>query len=118
MDQPVAKIKFEDIVRIIERDYSSYGKEKVLDVLKEYSSDSEKLNNRVWAGALKISSGNLERLKENIETAKIDFRDIVAIAEYPKYSEQVGFDTDEFTEEELNDIIKDDWGQYQNWLKA
>lgn len=97
MNQPVAKISFQDIERIIERDYSSYGKDEVLDVLREYSPRSKKLNYRVWAGALKISSGDLEILKMNIEAAKTDFRDILTFAEYPKYTDQVRFDSDQFT---------------------
>lgn len=118
MDQPVAKISLQEIERIINRDFSQYDSCEVFEVLDQYSSDSGKLNYRVWAGALKLSDGNLEDLKKNIDIAKSDFRDILANAEYPKYSEKVGFDEDSFTEEEIDSIIKEDWNQYQNWLKA
>jgi len=118
MNQPVAKISFQDIERIIDRDYTLHKKSKVFAVLNQYSSDSKKLDFRVWAGALKISEGDLGKLEKNIEKANSDFRDILAFAEYPKYSDQVGFDTDEFTEAELDSIIEEDWKQYQQWLKT
>lgn len=118
MDQPIAKISFQEIERVIDRDYSQYKSDDVLAVLNQYSSDSGKLNFRVWAGVLKLSDGNLSNLRKNIEIANFDYRDILAEAEYPNYSEQVGFDEDAFTKEEINTIIKEDWNQYQNWLKA
>ena len=118
MNQPVAKISFQEIERIIARDYSQYESADVIAVLNKYSSDSGKLGYRVWAGALKLSDGNLSNLRKIIEIANFDYRDILAKAEYPNYSEQVGFDEDAFTEEEINSIIKEDWNQYQKWLKA
>ena len=118
MNQPVAKISFQEIKRIIKRDFSQYESSEVLDVLNQYSSDSGKLNYRVWAGALKLSKGDIDDLKKNIELAKSDFRDILANAEYPKYSDQVGFDKDAFAESEIDAIIMEDWNQYQNWLKT
>ena len=72
MDQPTPKISRKDIMRIVARDYPARMQEEVLEILRQYDGDSEK----------------------------------------------VGFDDENFTKTELKDIIKADWKQYQNWLKA
>jgi len=118
MDQPTPKISRKDIMRIVARDYPARKQEEVLEILRQYDGDSEKGKFRVWASLMKISEGEIEQLRENVERAKSDFRDILAYAEYPEYSDKVGFDDENFTKTELKDIIKADWKQYQNWLKA
>ena len=118
MDQPVAKISKKDIQKIIERDYPPGNEEEIVGILCQYNSNNETDKFRVWAALLKLSDGKIEILKEKIEIAKTDCRDILAVAEYPEYSEKVGFESEKFSEKELNHIIKSDWNQYQNWLKA
>lgn len=118
MDQPVAKISQRDIKKIIERDYPAGNEKEIVEILSQYKSDNEAGKYRVWAALLKISDGKLEILKEKIEIAKTDYRDILADAEYPEYSEKVGFDSEKFSKKELKNIIKSDWNQYQHWLNS
>ena len=118
MNQPIAKISKNDINRIILRDYSITNKDEVLNILSKFKGDDEKGIYRVWAALLKISNGDIDRLDKNIENAIIDYRDILAIAEYPEYSQKVGFNSDKFDKKELKKIIDSDWHQYQEWLNA
>ena len=118
MDQPVAKISYDDILRIVKRDYPAESEKETLEILRHYKSNNDKSDYRVWASLLKISEGNIEKLRININVAKNDFRDIVANAEYPEYTEKIGFDNGKFTREEIKRIIQSDWKQYQVWLKA
>ena len=39
---------------------------------------------RLQLGVLKLSEGDADKLKENIELARIDYRDVLAYAEYPE----------------------------------
>jgi hypothetical protein len=53
-------------------------------------------------------------MKKYVENANKDYRDIIALSEYPNYSEYA-FD-DNLTEEKEKQLITDDWIQYITWL--
>ncbi|MCP3932688.1 MAG: hypothetical protein GY705_26760 [Bacteroidetes bacterium] len=118
MDQPVPNISKNDIERIVLREYPAVGKDIIFNTLRKYSSDSKEGTYRVWASVLKISDGNIKMLKENIETALCDYRDVISVAEYPEYSKKVGFDTDNFDKLQLKKIIEADSLQYQEWING
>jgi hypothetical protein len=114
MNQPIAIIANKDIKRIILRDYGGKSDE-VLKYLSEYVSENEKF--RVWAALLKISNGSVAELRKNILLANVDYRDVLAEAEYPIYTKKVGFDSKKFSKNELEKIIKSDFEQYKEWLQ-
>ena len=114
MEKPTPEVSEFDIDRIIERDYSQTEKKRVLNILKEYLPDTD--NYRVWAGVLKISNGDTDRLKKNIKRANFDYRDILVEAEYPEYFEKVGINVEQFEKSELRKIVNNDWKQYNNWF--
>ena len=114
MKQPTAFFSLKGINKIIRRDYSIYP---IKDILKELNKYSDYEKYRVWAGILKLSNGNMNRLKKNVIKANNDYRDILAYSEYPEYSDKIGFDDDKFTRKELNEIIKRDKQQLDIWRK-
>jgi hypothetical protein len=114
MEQPAAKISKSDIERIIIRDFTLDEKEEVYNLLNKYSVNTSAGPYRVWASLLKLSKGELVKLKNIIETAIGDYRDILAAAEYPEYLKRVGFNAEKFSRKELDQIIKADWEQYQS----
>jgi len=118
MDQPAAMISQDDIERIILRDYSKFDKEKVLKSLSQYKGYNNQGQYRVWASILKISKGNIDELNKNVEWAIIDFRDIIAMAEYPTYTKKVSFSDEKYNKTELKKIIETDRNQYQEWLNS
>lgn len=113
MNQPTAKVAMKDIERIILRDYAGKNDE-VVKQLDRYTVAYERL--RVLAALLKISDGNISRLRKNVLLANVDYRDVLAEAEYPMYTKKVGFDSKKFSKSELEKIIKSDSEQYNEWF--
>lgn len=65
---------------------------------------------------LKLANGNEESLRQKIEWAKWDYRDVLAPAEYPLYSKR-GIGIGDLSPTEQKQIIDYDWQQYEQWLK-
>ena len=76
-------------------------------------SDSESGRRRIAVSILKLAEGNINELDQLVKQANIDFRDILAWAEYPRVM-KAGFG--ELTAEEEKFANKADWDEYQNWL--
>lgn len=113
MKHPVSKVTIEQINRILKRDFPSTF-QKAMEILNQYSN-GEKY--RVWASLVKLSERDLIKLKENTNLAIRDYRDVLAYAEYPEYTATVGFNSEKFTQKEINEIIKRDYKQYSEWLE-
>jgi hypothetical protein len=88
---------------------------KVMDILDLYGKEShERELERVQIAILKLSGGDLENLRANVETAKSDFRDVLAYAEFP---EEMSKDTWKMSDkEEVKRIRERDRQQYIDWL--
>ena len=97
-----------------------FGQERlseVLEILSDYGKEShEKEVDRVQLGMIKLSDGNIEYLKQYLISAKQDYRNILAYAEYP---EQMRNDTwrSGSDKKEKKRIIERDREQYEQWLK-
>jgi hypothetical protein len=107
--QPVPQVTSVDVERIVERDFK-YEFTTVMALLNEL------VTARVQLAALKLANGSVEKLRSNIESAKRDYRDIIAFAEYPEYHKK-GFRVSELSADEQTQIIKSDWRQYEGWLR-
>ena len=62
-----------------------FGKnhKKVIEILENELSENDFLNsNRIIRCIIFLSEKNIEKVKENINLAKIDWRDIILLAEY------------------------------------
>jgi hypothetical protein len=70
----------------------------------------------VQLAVLKLANGSLEKLRSNLESAKRDYRDILAYAEYPEYLKK-GLRIRELPADEELRIIDNDWRQYEAWLE-
>jgi len=116
MEQKIPNVSDSDIERIIKRDFPQFEFSVIESILKMYVSTSKKGRNRIYAAILKLSDGNVELMKKHAEKAIDDFRDIIALSEYPNYS-GYGFDDDNLSEEKKEQLINDDWMQYEAWLK-
>jgi hypothetical protein len=71
---------------------------------------------RVHLAILKLSEGDPAKLLSNIEAALLDYRDVLAWAEYP---EQMKSGKTEFNspEDEYEGILRRDREQYLQWLE-
>ena len=71
---------------------------------------------RVQLAILKLSNGDSEKLQEYIRAARLDYRDVLAWAEYPEQirSGKTRYNTDLDVYEA---ILKADRQQYEAWLE-
>ena len=97
----------DDIDRIIGRDYPDQRKEDVWSILEGYGSGE---SFRVFAAALKEGKGNLERLKQMVDLAITDYRDLLAAAEYPAQMKEGLFSS------HSPKTMKEDEKQYYDWF--
>lgn len=112
MRQPVPLVDQDDVKRIIQRDFPEDAQEAVQVILSKYEHKEEY---RVQVAALKNSNGDIEILKQQIDSANCDYRDLLSNAEYPAYSKQWSR-MESASDEERNKVIQADWEQYQTWL--
>jgi hypothetical protein len=70
---------------------------------------------RVQLAILKLSEGDPDKLRQNVELAKIDYRDVLAGAEYPEQMESgaTAYNTET---EDYEAILARDREQYESWL--
>lgn len=115
MKQPVPEVSRNDVERIVDRDFSADQAEMVKTILGEYTEENPKRPYRVQLAVLKLAEGNIEKVRSNIESAKRDFRDVIACAEYPEYFATID-PGQEYSVEKKNRIIESDWKQYIDWL--
>ena len=113
--QPTPAIGPEDVERIVWREFPDQAAQ-VLSLLGEYGSeDWHREPERVRLAALKLAAGSIDRLRTVLGTAKADYRDVLAAAEYPEYSRRID-PSQPVAEEERERIIAADWKQYCAWL--
>ncbi len=105
------------VVAKVKQSFPNEDQEKILAILNLYGKETyEQEQERVQIAILKLSDGDLERLRKNIETAKRDYRDVLAYAEYPEATSK---DTWKMRDkEEVRRIRERDRQQYFNWLNS
>ncbi len=114
--QPTPNVSSTDVERVVRRNFPTNHVAEVLAILGEYGTESwHRESDRVRLAALKLASGSLERLRQEIEVAKCDYRDVLACAEYPNYFERVPR-SGALPPEQEQRIIDTDRRQYQDWL--
>ncbi|WP_276133856.1 hypothetical protein [Polluticoccus soli] len=113
MEDKIPNITDADIERIVRRDFSQVAFADVIGTLKKYESETEQGRNRVWASILKLAGGDIELLRLYVEKACYDYRDVIAAAEYPKYTPHAFGD---LLDGKAAPLMDKDWKQYQSWL--
>jgi hypothetical protein len=115
IEQPIPDVTEDDVERVARRDFGDAQLVHVLAALDEHD--------RQWDGApsarirlaiLKVAAGDRSRLRESVQDAIEDYRDVLAAAEYPRYSREIGFD--DAPDALRRKVIYADWAQYCMWL--
>ena len=103
--------------RIIFRDFGGSHAESAISILKDLRSDEEtgRLSPRVCLAVLKLADGDADQLRHYTKIAFEDYRDVIALAEYPRYFDEVV--NKQVAEPLQYAIIDDDWKQYREWLE-
>lgn len=112
MGQPAAKISDELLDKLIRREFP-HDIDNVKQKLNTIVSDSQAGKNRFSAAVLKLANGDLSKIDDLVTKCNYDFRDIVSVAEYPKYSD---FDLGEIPADKTKKIYESDWTKYSDWL--
>ena len=101
---------------LVARLFSPEARADAASVLAQYSTQPhEREAIRVRVAALKLSEGSLDRLRELMASAKRDYRDVLAWAEYP---EELRSPTWRLPTAEQARIRTADRLQYLAWLDA
>ena len=115
-EQPTPSVTDADVERIVRREFAEAEVAEVLRILAEYGTERyERESARVRLAALKEAHGDLDRLRQQVSWAKMDYRDVLSEAEYPLASRKWGR-MKRMTDDERQAIYDSDWRQYQNWL--
>jgi len=114
-DQPIPEVTRADVERVVRRDFPADSFSEILSTLDQYDASSGPPSARVQLAILKLADGNPTTLRKCIEDAKMDYRDVLAWAEYPDYMRKVP-GPGQRLQSEVDQIIDADWKQYQAWL--
>lgn len=88
-----------------------------MNLLNEYGAEEwHHERSRVQLAALKLAGGDLKKLRLQMNIAKYDYRDVLAPAEYPEYMKKFS-GARHPPADEREQVIEDDWKQYESWLK-
>jgi len=113
VEQPTPDVTEADVERILRRDFPAKDVTRVESLLRELGP---RMSARVVLAVLKLSNGSIQAVRENVEAARLDWRDIIAEAEYPTYLRRVP-GAGRLSPQQRDQIIQADWEQYARWLK-
>ena len=99
------------VIAKVKKIFPNENKKQVAAILDSYGG---KEDIRVQIAILKLSNGDLEELRELVDTANKDYRDVLAWAEYP---EEMKNDTWKMNVEEASEIRRKDRQQFTDWLE-
>jgi hypothetical protein len=114
-DQPIPTVTDEDVERLALRDFGHAQLSLALSVIHEFGKQPwNRPCPRVYAAILKLANGDIDLLLQKTQVAIEDSRDVLAAAEYPRYTREFGFRN---APEPLRQaIVDDDWRQYREWF--
>ncbi len=112
--QRTPDVTSDDVERIVSRDFPAESRAAILDLIDAVTVREK---DRVVLACLKVSDGDVSRLKGNLENAPDYWREIISEAEYPGASKQRSNLTDA-TVEVKEQVYAADWSQYVEWLRA
>jgi len=99
------------VASMVEATVGSGDRAAVMRLLADLGEDF-----RLQLGVLRLAKGQLSRVEELVAAAKIDSRDVLASAEYPREHEVTGNRTPP-RQEDLEERRHADQKEYLAWLK-
>lgn len=85
-------------------------------ILKRLERYDGRERERVQLAVLKLCTGSLDRLEEYIDTAIMDYRDVLAPAEYPREIARSPTELSEMSEKDVETLREQDRQDYLTWL--
>jgi hypothetical protein len=113
----VARMTREKVLEKIKQCWPDEDTKEILVILDRYGKESgERGRARVQLAIIKLSDGKKERLEELVRSAKRDYRDVLAYAEYPEEM-RLGFvGIKGLSADEAKATRQRDRAQYLEWL--
>ena len=90
----------------------------VLAALDAFESDDPHGRARVQLAVLKLSGGRGESIPSLVALAKLDYRDVLSPAEYPRQDELGFVGIDALSQAERQRVVQEDLAQYLAWLRS
>lgn len=90
---------------------------EIWQILNDFEGDSEEGSCRIRLDALKLSGGHRDKLKENINAAKSDFREVLVLAENPRASGLGIVAYVRLSDEEKDRLTDEDLKEYVTWVE-
>jgi hypothetical protein len=114
VEQFIPNVHEGDVLRVVYRDFPPDQHAQVLELI----ADSEmKHSSRIMLACLKIATGSLTELKQQLADVGGYWREIISQAEYPNYSKKEFRIIDgQIVEKEQRAIVELDKSQYLEWL--
>lgn len=112
VEQFVPQVSVEDVDRILKRDYPADRHAAIMRMIDDAGQGDHP---RVVLACLKNAGGNMERLESQFSDAGMDWRDVIAGAEYPNYRRKA-LVIDQLPAAEQQAIVDLDRSQYLEWL--
>lgn len=91
-------------------------RKRVEKILKKSGTEDYYREARVGLAVLKLAGTQLEHIEYYIDQADMDYRDVLAMAEYPEQMRQ-HYSLKEKDPERYAQIIKEDRKQYEEWVE-
>jgi hypothetical protein len=114
----VPDVTREDVVRVVARDFPDVEQGRALSLLGEYPPETDSGDPaRTHLAILKLSGGDIARIRELVAVARQDFRDVIATAEYPEWFAAGFAAVQQMAPEQVDALKARDWSQYQAWLR-
>jgi len=91
--------------------------QEIIDLLDQYGVESyEKEQTRVQLAILKLCQGDRSQLQALVKTAKTDYRDVLALAEYPEELKFGFVELKNMPAEKVKRLRQRDREQFLQWL--
>jgi hypothetical protein len=118
--EPSPERTAEDVERIVRREFPAEEFADVMAILNEYVPRYNDRPFTVQLAALRLANGSVPRLRNAIESARLDYRDVIMPAVCPSYSKIGGIlrkDRRGPSERERRKIFESERQQYEDWIK-
>lgn len=116
--QPAYRPQPGDIDRKLETLFPDVSdRRRAVEILERYGAESHHREiDRVRLATLRLAGGDLGALATQVESANIDYRDVLAAAEYPEFRLlPPGLDP---SSDEYQRAVDSDYRQYLDWVNS
>lgn len=110
--QPIGKVSTNQLEGLIAREFPRNIDEITLK-FNSIKADNPNAINRISAAILKLSNKDISKIDSYIEMSNNDSRDVLVLAEYPRYS-KLGFS--DLNDKRKKTIYLEDWAEYSKWI--